>query len=65
MTPMSPLERIFTLVWDLTGARRKAQRRRLLRSQRKLRQYDAVNRRAIEQIRRAHEAAAPLARSDH
>lgn len=57
---MKPIDWIVTLLWDASGARRRAQLIRLARSRRKGRQYDVVNRRALEQIRRAHEVVKPL-----
>ena len=61
---MNPIEWLATLFWDPNGTRRREQRFRVIRSRRKLRSYDNANRRALEQIRRTHEAIAPLVR-DH
>ena len=57
---MNLLERLATLLWDPDGARRRAQQFRMKRHDRKMRQYDRAEERALAQIRRTQEVAAPL-----
>lgn len=64
MVRLNLLEWLATILWDPNGDRRRAQQRRLSRHERKMRQADAAERRAIAQIRRTQEVAAPLAELD-
>lgn len=64
MVPMNPLERLATLIWDWSGARRRQQQLRIARSRRTIRKYDRANERAMAQIRRAHQMVAPLVSDD-
>lgn len=62
---MNPIEWLATLLWDRDGHERTQQRYRIVRGNRKLQEFDEVNKRAMRQIRRAQEIGNTLTQRPH
>jgi hypothetical protein len=62
LAPMTPVEWLATLLWDRHGERRRAQMVRLARGTRKLHEFDRVNQRSAQQIRRTQDLGRQLER---
>lgn len=57
---MNPFEWLATILWDPSGKRRRAQLMRFARSRRTVSEYERVNQRAAEQIRRLQRVASVM-----